>query len=147
MFNLYSGLQIVEHLYNNYYRQIFWPTLLSLGEFILCIPCAVLIAKWHLVSGDPRLLILFTGIVNGLLVVVISTTCGSRLNEISVELLTKTCTVNVHLLQNTYCRKRLKSKRPLAVKVSNNFIDQAMPLSVVESTINNMISLLIVLNK
>jgi len=147
MLNIYSGLEIVQQLYNNYYKQIIWPTLLSLGQFILCIPFAVLIAKWKLVSGDPRLLILCTGIVNGSLIVIVLTTCGSKLNEISVDFLTKTCTVNLHMLQNLYYRRKLKSKRPLAVKVANNFIDQAMPLTVLESSIDNMISLLMVLNK
>jgi len=147
IFNVYSGLEILEHSYNNYYKRIVWPTFLCVGEFVLVVPCAVLIAKWELVSGDPRLIILFSGIGNGLLIAIVMTSCGSKLNQIAVDLLTKTCTEDVQLLRNAYFNRRLKSKKPLAVRVASNFMDPSMRLSVVETSISNVISLLMVLNQ
>jgi len=142
---MYSCLQIVECMYNNYFSKSFWPMLLQLGVLSVCIPVAICVTKWKLVSNDPRLVLMFLALTYGWLVTFVATKYGSKLHSGSVNLLQTFCRIKFSPQSSRYYRRRIKCRHSMAVKVANNFMDAEMPLSITSFCISNIISLLQVL--
>jgi len=136
----YSILQILERMYNNYYRRIFWPTLVQCCTSCVIFPLSLCLSKWHIVSKDPRVLLLFICIVNGFVGGVFAPYCASKVNTSSRLFLKYQCRV----FSNSYLRKRIFSKPILSIKISDNFMDVQFPLSVLMFFVNNIFSLLII---
>jgi len=139
--NMYSYLQIVERMYNNYYRRFFWPAVVQLGLFSVCISAAMCVTKWDLISKDPRGLLPLMGILDGSVACVFLPYCASKINSASLSFLNSKCSV----ISNLYMRKRMLSKRPMRIYISDNFIDAQFQLSVFTFCLNAIFSLIVVL--
>jgi len=144
LISLYSALQIIEQLYNNYYRRLYWPTLFQIGILIVCIPSAVCIGKWETIANDPRLPLMILSIVNGWIIVFLSTTCGSKVNKRSILFNEDALKHNGYFSASKYLRKRIRSKMTMAVRVADSFIDSEMPLNMSLFCVSNIISLVMV---
>jgi len=144
--NLYSSLQITERLYNNYYKYIYWPPLMLLGIIAICIPSSIGLAKWKILSDDPRVLLLPMCIIDGWFVVFVSTNYGSKVNAYSNILLKDIKLIGSSRQHTRFTRKRIKSKTAVGVKISDNLIDKEMPLNIFMFCVDNIISLLAILN-
>jgi len=104
--SLYSGLQIIDGLYNNYYTSVFMPTILQFGIIILCIPSAVLIAKWEEISNDPTIVLIIIAIINGWKISFAASTVGSKLFTNSKSLLKNMLRVKPPRILHKYLIKR-----------------------------------------
>jgi len=138
----YSCLQIVECMYNNYFSKLFWPMLLQAGVVSVCIPLAICISKWKMVSKDPRLVLMLLALTYGWLITFVETKYGSKLHSGSVSLLQTFNVIKLSPWSNRYFKRRIKSKHSMAVKVADNFMDAEMPLSMTTFCVSNVISLL-----
>jgi len=137
----YSMLQIIERMYNNHYRSVFWPLFIQVGVFSLCISAALCLSKWNQVSNDPRVIVLFVTVLNCSMICIFCPYCASKVNTASRLFLTSKSRFNIYL------RKRISSKRKLAIEISNNFIDSKFPLTVSMFCVSNIFSLLIIFRK
>jgi len=142
--NLYSCLQILGRLSNNYYKNLILPTLLQFGMIIVCIPSAVCIGRWKVISKDPRLALIIIAIINGLMIIFVGTTCASNLFKSSTTLLQNMRRVKYQSNVSLYLRKRIISKQMIAVRIANCLIDSEMPLNVALFCVSNIISLLMI---
>jgi len=127
-------------MYNNYYRSIFWPALIQMCTLAVILPLSLCLSKWHIVSKDPRVLLLFVCIVNGFLGCVFASYCASKVNTSSRIFIKYQCRV----FFSKYLRKRIFSKPILSIKISDNFIDAQFPLTVLMFCVNNVVSLLVI---
>jgi len=143
LFHTYSNLQVLERMYNNYYRSTFWPALVQVGTLTTCFPVALCMSKWHILSKDPRVLLLFICILNGFIACILGPYFASKVNTGSRLLLKHQSRV----FSNTYIRKRTLSKPNLNIKIADNFIDVKFPLTVSMFCVNNVFSLLIILKQ
>jgi len=99
---VYSCLQIVECMYNNCFSNFFWPTLLQLSVFGVCIPGAICVTKWKLVSNDPSFVLMLLGLIYGLLITFVATNYGSKLHSQTVNLLQTFCRIKVSPQSSRY---------------------------------------------
>jgi len=141
MLNMYSVLQIVERMYNNCYRRVFWPAVVQIGIFALCISAALCVSKWNLISHDPRVFISLLGILNGLIGCVFYPYCASKTNTTSFAFL-RSWPIE---MSNTLMRKRILSKRAMRIYISDNFIDARFQLNVCTFCLNMIFSLIVIL--
>jgi len=84
---MYSSLQIIKRLYNNYFGKVFWPVLLLCGVMAAGIPFAICVSKWEVVSHDPRFLLMVFAFSIGWVVIFIGTNAGSTIYQRSMRLL------------------------------------------------------------
>jgi len=140
LLNMYSKLQIIERMYNNYYRHLFWPSFLQAGIIATCISSALCLSKWDMISNDPRLLFLILSIVNAGMICTFYPYCASKVNVVSDGLLKYKC----RGFYNICIRKRILSKPALSIKISDNFIDSQFPLNVAMFCVNNIFSLIVI---
>jgi len=140
---MYSVLQILERMYNNYYRTVFLPAVMQVGVLIVCFPVSLCVSKWHIVSKDPRLLLLFICILQGFECCMFAPYCASKVSTQSCLFLKQLRRVS----SSTYLRKRICSKPILSIKVSDNFMDVQFPLTVLMFCVNNIFSLLVIFKK
>jgi len=136
----YSSLQILERMYNNYYRSVIWPALVQLGTLAIFVPLSLCLSKWHMISKDPRVLMLFISILQGFIGCVFAPYFASKVNTTSRLFLRYQC----RAFSSTYLRKRISSKPILSIKISDNFMDVQFPLTVLMFCFNNVFSLLII---
>jgi len=141
---MYSSLQIIERLYNNYFGKVFWPVLLLCGVIAACIPFAICVSKWEVVSHDPRFLLMVFAFSIAWVVIFIGTSAGSTIYQRSMRFLGVIRQVNFKP-NKRYFKRRVNSKYTLAIKVHDNFIDEKMPLSITSFCVDNIISLLVIL--
>jgi len=137
---MYSMLQILERMYNNYYRSIFWPTVVQCSTIAVVFPLSSCLSKWHIISKDPRVLLIFVCILEGFIGGILAPYCASKLNTRSQLFLKQQCRV----FSNTYLRKRIFSKPILSIKISDNFMDVQFPLTVLMFCVNNVFTLLVI---
>jgi len=123
------------------------PTLLQYGIILLCIPSAVCIAKWKAISNDPRVILIILAIINGWIIAFVGTALGSKLFTTSESLLKNLLRVKPPGVLHKYLIKKIYSKQPMAVKVSDSFIDSEMPLNVALFCFSNIVSLLMIFKK
>jgi len=142
---MYSCLQIIDSMYNNYFSKFYWPTIPQLGVLAMCTPVAICIRKWELVSNDPRLALMLLAVANGWLVTFLATKVGSKLYSGSVKLLQRFDRIKFSPWSNRYFRRRIRSKHTIALNVADNFMDAETPLTVTSFCITNVISLMEVL--
>jgi len=140
VFNTYAILQIIERMYNNYYRHCFWPALVQVGIFSVCISSALCLTKWNLVSNDPPGILLLVAILESSTACMFGPYIASKVNTASRLFLINKCSG----FANTYTRKRILSKRPLSIKIADNFMDSQFPLSVLMFCVNNIFTLAVV---
>jgi len=140
LLNLYSILQIVEKMYNNYYQHLFWPSFLQAGIFTVCISSALSLSQWEKFSDDPRMVFLILTMINSIMICTFYPYCASQVNTASRSFLKRKC----RGFYNICIRKRILSKKSLSVKVSDNFIDSEFPLSVSLFCVNNIFSLVVI---
>jgi len=136
----YSILQIIERMYNNYYRSVFWPVFIQLATIAVVFSTSLCLSMWHIVSKDPRVLLLLLCIVNGILGCIFAPYCSSKVNTKSCLFLKYQCRV----FSNKYLRKRILSKPTLSIKISDNFMDVQFPLTVLMFCVNNVFALLVI---
>jgi len=80
-------------------------------------------------------------------VVVVSTNYGSKVNAYSKLLLKDINLIGSSWNHIRIPKKRIKSKTAMAVKNSDNLVDEEMPLNISMFCLNNIISLLAILNE
>jgi len=136
----YSSLQILERMYNNYYRRIFWPTIVQLATISVVFPLSLCLSKWQIISKDTRVLLLLILIVNGFVGGVFAPYCASKVNTSSRLFIKYQCRV----FSSSYLRKRVFSKPILSIKISDNYMDVQFPLTILMFCVNNVFSLLII---
>jgi len=136
----YSILQIIERMYNNYYRSVFWPVFLQWATLSVVPPASLCLSKWHIVSKDPRVLLLLIFIVNGILGCIFAPYCASKVNTMSRLFLKHQC----RFFSNKYLRKRVVSKPILSIKIADNYMDVQFPLTVLMFCVNNVFALLVI---
>jgi len=145
---MYSMVQIVERMYNNYYRRAFWPALVQVGIIGTVIPSALCLSMWNLVSKDPRVLLMFVTILEGSVLCILAPYCASKVNTTSRLFLKDKCTIlKYNVFSDMYLRKRVSSKTTLKIKLSDNFMDSEFPLSVLMFCVNNIFSLLVIFKR
>jgi len=130
-------------MYNNYYRIFIWPVLLQWATLAVYFPLSICLSKWHIVSKDPRVLLMFICIVLGLIASVFAPYCASKVNTRSRLFLKYQCRV----FSDKYLRKRILSKPILSIKIADNFIDVQFPLTVFMFCVNNVFALLVILKQ
>jgi len=143
LINMYSILQIIERMCNNYYRNVVWPALVQICTLCVVLPLSLCMGKWDIVSQDPRILLLLICIVNGFIGCVFAPYCASKVNTRSCGFLQDQCRV----FFSPYLRKRNFSKPILSIKIGDNFMDIQFPLTVLMFCVNNVFSLLIILKE
>jgi len=143
VFDVYSILQILERMYNNYYQRFFWPALVQVGILGVCVSSALSLTKWDLVSNDPRGILLFVTILDCSIACMFAPYFASKLNTASRLFLSGKCKG----FSNLYLRKRVLSKTPLSIKISSNFMDSQFPLSVLMLCVNNIFSLIVIIRE
>jgi len=141
VFNVYSILQIIERMYNNYYQRFFWPALVQVGILGVCISSALCLTKWDIVSNDPRGILLFVTILDCSIACMFAPYFASKVNTASQLFLSRKC----RGFSNLYLRKRSLSKPPLSIRISDNFMDSLFPLSVLMFCVNNIFSLIVII--
>jgi len=139
----YSVLQVVEKMYNNYYRSVLWPALVQVGVLIICFPASLCLSKWQIVSKDPRVLLLLSLILDGFIGCIFSTYCASKVNTESHGFLKYQC----RDFSSKYLRKRISSKPILSVRIADNFMDVQFPLTVLMFCVSNIFSLLVIFKR
>jgi len=140
LLNMYSTLQIIERMYNNYYRHMFWPSFLQGGVMVACLSSALCLSKWEMTTSDPRLIMLILAMVNSSMACTLYPYCASKVNTASGLFLNRKC----RDFYNICIRKRLLSKPTLSIKISDNFMDSEFPLSVSMFCVNNIFSLVVI---
>jgi len=139
----YSILQILERMYNNYYRSIFWPALVQVGVIIVCFSAILCLGKWHIVSKDPRVLLLQSLILYGFVVCMFAPYCASKVNTESCQFVKNHC----RGFSSKYLRKRILSKPILSIRIADNFMDVQFPLTVSMFCVKNIFSLLVIFKR
>jgi len=137
---MYSVLQIIERMYNNFYRSLFWPAVVQCSTLAVIFPSSLCLSKWHIVSKDPRVLLLFICIVNGFVGCILAPYCASKVNTRSCLFLKYHC----RAFSNKYLRKRIFSKPILSIKIADNYMDVQFPLTVLMFCVNNVFALLVI---
>jgi len=140
LIDTYSILQLLERMYNNYYRSLVWPVIVQVGVIIVCIPASLCLSKWHIVSTDPRVLLQFICIADGFIACLYAPYCASKVNTTSRLFLKRYC----RDIKVKYIRKRILSKPVLSIRISDNFIDVQFPLTVLMFCVNNVFSLIVI---
>jgi len=140
LISMYSVLQLLERMYNNYYRAVYWPAIVQIGALAAIFLTSLCLSKWHIVSKDPRALLLLICILEGFTACVFAPYCASKVNTQSRLFLT----YQRRVFSNKYLRKLILSKPILSIKVSDNFIDNQFPLTVLMFCVNNVFSLLVI---
>jgi len=110
--NFYPILQIIERMYNNYYRHGFWPALVQVGILGVTISSALCLTKWNLISNDPRVVFLFVTILECSIACIFAPYFASKVNTASRLFLIAKC----RGFSNIYTRKCILSKRPWVLK-------------------------------
>jgi len=141
--NTYTVLQILERMYNNYYRSVFWPGIVQVGTLILCFSASLCMSSWNIISQDPRVLLLFIGILNGFIACMFTPYCASKVNTVSRLFLKHQC----RGFSSKYVRNRILSKPILSIKISDNYMDVQFPLTVSIFCVNNIFSLLVIFKR
>jgi len=143
LLTMYSMIQVVETMYNNCYKRLFWPALVQLGIVAVCISAALCLSKWDLIVNDPRGILLFVAMIEGFIACIFTPYFASKVNTTSRLFLDGKC----RDFSNIYLRKRTFSKRPLSIKISNNFMDSEFPLSVLMFCVNQIFSLIVIIRE
>jgi len=134
-------LQIVERMYNNYYRSVFWPAVIQFGTLLVVSSLSLCLSKWHIISKDPRVYFMFVATLGGFTACIFAPYCASKVNTKSRLFVKYQCRV----ISSTYLRKRMISKPILSIKISDNFMDVQFPLTVLMFCVNNVFSLIVIL--
>jgi len=140
LITMYSSLQIIERMYNNYYRSCFWPAMVQCSTLAVIFPTSLCLSKWHIVSKDARVLLLFIGIVTGFMGCTFAPYCASKVNTNSRSFLKNQC----RGFSNKYLRTRILSKPILSIKIVDNYMDVQFPLTVLMFCANNVFALIVI---